>query len=118
MGNLTDNLKKYFKTHTKEEVLKDWEETAKYNKINSPLIPQRKTIIAISFCNSSDDDLLIKTLQTKETIETLIKEFKQTEIYNEGDYSDDDIIDFMREKYNDIEGVEIYPQHKIVFCKQ
>ncbi len=30
MGQITDNLKEYFKTHTKEEVLKDWENTLEY----------------------------------------------------------------------------------------
>jgi len=75
-----------------------------------------KTLMAITFCNGSDNDLLLKTKQDVETIKRLILEFKQTEKYQSGEYSDDDIIDFMHEQYDDIEGVDIFPVFSIPFC--
>ena len=38
MGKLLDNLKKYFKETSKEQIKKDWDATAKYDEVDSPLV--------------------------------------------------------------------------------
>lgn len=38
MGQLLDNLKKYFKETSKEQIKKDWDATAKYDEVDSPLV--------------------------------------------------------------------------------
>ena len=76
----------------------------------------RKTLMAISFCNGTDERLLIRTKQDDETIKELLADFKKSEKYNGGEYSDDDIIEFMQKEYDDIESVDTYPTFIINFC--
>ena len=37
MGNLLENLKKYYKETSEEQIKKDWDATAKYDEVDSPL---------------------------------------------------------------------------------
>lgn len=38
MGSLLENLKRYFEENTEEQIQKDWDDTAKYDEVNSPLV--------------------------------------------------------------------------------
>lgn len=38
MGNLLENLKKYFKDTSAEQIKKDWDAAAKYDEVDSPLV--------------------------------------------------------------------------------
>ena len=38
--NLTDALKDYFESTSKEQIKKDWEKSEKYDKVDSPTIEE------------------------------------------------------------------------------
>jgi len=70
MGQITDNLKEYFKTHTKEEVLKDWENTLEdeYNSItvNKFLTESKKLNEQTTKANTSKANLNIPVVSNNE----------------------------------------------------